>query len=377
MYKIPFNKPTIVGKELFYISQAIHNGDSAGDGGFTQKCHELLESILNVPRVFLTTSCTHALEMSARLLDIQRGDEVIVPSFTFVSTANAFVLCGAKIRFIDIRPDTLNLDENQLPDMITPKTKALAAMHYAGVGCEMDVILKIAEKHGLAVVEDNAHGLLGKYKGRFLGTIGTFGTQSFHETKNFICGEGGALIINDPKYIERAEIIREKGTNRSQFFRGEIDKYTWVDIGSSYLPSDLLAAFLFAQLEERDQIQRQRKAIWDRYASNLGDWARTNDAQLPFIPAHCEQTYHIFYLVLPDLNSRTNLIKNLKRKGILSVFHYVPLHLSPMGQKFGYREGDLPNTEFISDRLLRLPFYNEMTEEEQIQVIEAITAFRV
>lgn len=377
MYKIPFNKPTIVGKELFYISQAIHNGDSAGDGGFTQKCHELLESILNVPRVFLTTSCTHALEMSARLLDIQRGDEVIVPSFTFVSTANAFVLCGAKIRFIDIRPDTLNLDENQLPDMITPKTKALAAMHYAGVGCEMDVILKIAEKHGLAVVEDNAHGLLGKYKGRFLGTIGTFGTQSFHETKNFICGEGGALIINDPKYIERAEIIRAKGTNRSQFFRGEIDKYTWVDIGSSYLPSDLLAAFLFAQLEERDQIQRQRKAIWDRYASNLGDWARTNDAQLPFIPAHCEQTYHIFYLVLPDLNSRTNLIKHLKRKGILSVFHYVPLHLSPMGQKFGYREGDLPNTEFISDRLLRLPFYNEMTEEEQIQIIEAITAFRV
>lgn len=377
MYKIPFNKPTIVGKELFYISQAIHNGDSAGDGGFTQKCHELLESILNVPRVFLTTSCTHALEMSARLLDIQRGDEVIVPSFTFVSTANAFVLCGAKIRFIDIRPDTLNLDENQLPDMITPKTKALAAMHYAGVGCEMDVILKIAEKHGLAVVEDNAHGLLGKYKGRFLGTIGTFGTQSFHETKNFICGEGGALIINDPKYIERAEIIRAKGTNRSQFFRGEIDKYTWVDIGSSYLLSDLLAAFLFAQLEERDQIQRQRKAIWDRYASNLGDWARTNDAQLPFIPAHCEQTYHIFYLVLPDLNSRTNLIKHLKRKGILSVFHYVPLHLSPMGQKFGYREGDLPNTEFISDRLLRLPFYNEMTEEEQIQIIEAITAFRV
>ena len=377
MYKIPFNKPTIVGKELFYISQAIHNGDSAGDAGFTQKCHALLESILNVPKVLLTTSCTHALEMSARLLDIQRGDEVIVPSFTFVSTASAFVLCGAKIRFIDIRPDTLNLDENQLPEMITPNTKAIATMHYAGVGCEMDVILKIAEKHGLAVVEDNAHGLFGKYKGRFLGTIGTFGTQSFHETKNFICGEGGALIINDPKYIERAEIIREKGTNRSQFFRGEIDKYTWVDIGSSYLPSDLLAAFLFAQLEERDQIQRQRKAIWDRYASNLGDWARTNDVQLPFIPARCEQTYHIFYMVLPDLNSRTSLIKHLKRKGILSVFHYVSLHLSPMGQKFGYREGDLPNTESISDRLLRLPLYNEMTEEEQIQVIEAITAFRV
>ncbi len=377
MYKIPFNKPTIVGKELFYISEAIHNGYSAGDAGFTQKCHRLLESILNVPKVLLTTSCTHALEMSARLLDIQQGDEIIVPSFSFVSTANAFVLCGANIRFIDIRLDTLNLDENQLPDLITPNTKAVATMHYAGVGCEMDQILKIAEKHDLAVVEDNAHGLFGKYKGHYLGTFGTFGTQSFHETKNFICGEGGALIINDPKYVERAEIIREKGTNRSQFFRGEIDKYTWVDIGSSYLPSDLLAAFLFAQLEERDQIQRKRKSIWDRYASNLEDWASTNDVQLPFIPAHCEQTYHIFYLVLPDLTSRNNLIKHLKSKGILSVFHYVPLHLSPMGQKFGYKEGDLPNTESISDRLLRLPFYNEMTEEEQIQVIEAITAFRV
>jgi dTDP-4-amino-4,6-dideoxygalactose transaminase len=377
VYKIPFNKPTIVGKELFYISQAIRNGYSAGDGGFTQKCHTLLESILNVPKVLLTTSCTHALEMSARLLDIQHGDEVIVPSFTFVSTANAFVLCGANIRFIDIRPDTLNLDEDQLEDLITPRTKAVAAMHYAGVGCEMDRIMDVAEGHNLAIIEDNAHGLFGKYKGRFLGTFGTFGTQSFHETKNFICGEGGALIINDPKYVERAEIIREKGTNRSQFFRGEIDKYTWVDIGSSYLPSDLLAAFLFAQLEERDQIQRKRKSIWDRYASNLEDWAKTNDVQLPFIPAHCEQTYHIFYMILPDRNSRNNLIKHLKSKGILSVFHYVPLHLSPMGQKYGYQEGDLPNTESISDRLLRLPFYNEMAEEDQNQVNEAIRMFSV
>ena len=377
MYKIPFNKPTIVGKELFYISEAIHNGYSAGDAGFTQKCHRLLESILNVPKVLLTTSCTHALEMSARLLDIQQGDEIIVPSFSFVSTANAFVLCGANIRFIDIRLDTLNLDENQLPDLITPNTKAVATMHYAGVGCEMDQILKIAEKHDLAVVEDNAHGLFGKYKGHYLGTFGTFGTQSFHETKNFICGEGGALIVNDSKYVERAEIIREKGTNRSQFFRGEIDKYTWVDIGSSYLPSDLLAAFLFAQLEERDKIQRKRKSIWDRYASNLEDWASTNDVQLPFIPAHCEQTYHIFYLVLPDLTSRNNLIKHLKSKGILSVFHYVPLHLSPMGRKYGYQEGDLPNTESISDRLLRLPFYNQMNYEDQTQVIEAIQMFSV
>jgi dTDP-4-amino-4,6-dideoxygalactose transaminase len=315
--------------------------------------------------------------MSARLLDIQHGDEVIVPSFTFVSTANAFVLCGANIRFIDIRPDTLNLDEDQLEDLITPRTKAVAAMHYAGVGCEMDRIMDVAEGHNLAIIEDNAHGLFGKYKGRFLGTFGTFGTQSFHETKNFICGEGGALIINDPKYVERAEIIREKGTNRSQFFRGEIDKYTWVDIGSSYLPSDLLAAFLFAQLEERDQIQRKRKSIWDRYASNLEDWAKTNDVQLPFIPAHCEQTYHIFYMILPDLTSRNNLIKHLKSKGILSVFHYVPLHLSPMGQKYGYQEGDLPNTESISDRLLRLPFYNEMAEEDQNQVNEAIRMFSV
>ena len=377
VYKIPFNKPTIVGKELFYISQAIRNGYSAGDGGFTQKCHTLLESILNVPKVLLTTSCTHALEMSARLLDIQHGDEVIVPSFTFVSTANAFVLCGANIRFIDIRPDTLNLDEDQLEDLITPRTKAVAAMHYAGVGCEMDRIMDVAEGHNLAIIEDSAHGLFGKYKGRFLGTFGTFGTQSFHETKNFICGEGGALIINDPKYVERAEIIREKGTNRSQFFRGEIDKYTWVDIGSSYLPSDLLAAFLFAQLEERDQIQRKRKSIWDRYASNLEDWAKTNDVQLPFIPAHCEQTYHIFYIILPDRNSRNNLIKHLKSKGILSVFHYVPLHLSPMGQKYGYQEGDLPNTESISDRLLRLPFYNQMNYEDQTQVIEAIQMFSV
>ena len=377
IYKIPFNKPTIVGKELFYISQAIHNGYSAGDAGFTKKCHALLESILNVPKVLLTTSCTHALEMSARLLDLQHGDEVIVPSFTFVSTANAFVSYGANIRFIDIRPDTLNLDENQLEDLITPNTKAVTTVHYAGVGCEMDRIMAVAKKYNLAIIEDNAHGLFGKYKGRFLGTFGNFGTQSFHETKNFICGEGGALIINDPKYVERAEIIREKGTNRSRFFRGEVDKYTWVDIGSSYLPSDLLAAFLFAQLEEREQIQTQRKTIWDTYASNLGDWASANDVQLPFIPSHCEQTYHIFYMVLPSLNSRTNLIEHLKSRGILSVFHYVPLHLSPMGKKFGYKEGDLPNTESISERLLRLPFYNELTENDQYHVIESIRAFSV
>jgi dTDP-4-amino-4,6-dideoxygalactose transaminase len=376
-YRIPFNRPTIVGKELFYISQAIHNGYSAGDAGFTKKCHALLESILNVPKVLLTTSCTHALELSARLLDIQHGDEVIVPSFTFVSTVNAFVLCGAYIRFIDIRPDTLNLDENQLPDLITPRTKAIVPVHYAGVGCEMDPILKTAKNHGIAVVEDNAHGLFGKYKGRFLGTFGTFGTQSFHETKNFICGEGGALIINDPKYVERAEIIREKGTNRSQFFRGEVDKYTWVDIGSSYLPSDLLAAFLYAQLEEREQVLSQRKAVWDRYALHLRDWANNNGVKLPYIPSHCEQPYHMFYIILPKLESRTRLIEHLKSRSILSVFHYVPLHSSPMGKRFGNKKGKLPVTESISNRLLRLPFYNEMTYEDQTQVIEAIRMFSV
>ena len=297
MSKIPFNKPTIIGKELFYISKAIHNGYSAGDAGFTQKCHKLLESVLKVPKVLLTTSCTHALEMSALLLDIQHEDEVIVPSFTFVSTASAFALRGAHIRFVDIRPDTLNLDENQLEDLVTPRTRAAAVLHYAGVGCEMDRIMAIATTHNVSVVEDNAHGLFGKYKGRFLGTFGNFATQSFHETKNFICGEGGALIINDPQYVARAEIIREKGTNRSQFFRGEVDKYTWVDIGSSYLPSDILAAFLFAQLEERDRIQTQRRTIWERYASGLENWARTNDTRLPFIPAHCEQSYHMFYII--------------------------------------------------------------------------------
>ena len=374
---IPFNKPFLTGKETTYIEQAVSGGKIAGNGVYTKKCQQYFEKQYGFGKCFLTTSCSDALEMAALLLDLKQGDEVIMPSYTFVSTANAFALCGANIRFIDIHPDTLNLDENQLPDLITPNTKAIVPMHYAGVGCDMDPIMDVAKKYNLTIIEDNAQGLLGKYKGRFLGTFGTFGTQSFHETKNFICGEGGALIINDPKYVERAEIIREKGTNRSQFFRGEVDKYTWVDIGSSYLPSDLLAAFLFAQLEERDQIQTQRKAIWDRYDLNLGDWARTNDVQLPFIPAHCEQTYHIFYMILPDLNSRTNLIEHLKSKGILSVFHYVSLHLSPMGQKFGYKEGDLPITESISDRLLRLPFYNEMTCEDQTQVIETIRMFSV
>ncbi len=373
--KIPFNRPTIVGKELYYISQAIHNGYSAGDAAFTKKCHAYLQEALGVPKALLTTSCTHALEMAALLLDIQPGDEVIVPSFTFVTTANAFVLRGAKPVFVDIRPDTLNMDETRLERLITAHTKAILPVHYAGIGCEMEAICEIAAKYNVAIVEDNAHGLFGKYRGRYLGTFGQFATQSFHETKNFICGEGGALLINDPRYIERAEIIREKGTNRSRFFRGQVDKYTWVDIGSSYLPSDILAAFLYAQLEAREEIQSRRRHIWEFYEEHLLDWADDHDVRLPVVPPNCEQSYHMFYLLLPSLEQRQALIEHLKAQSILSVFHYLPLHLSDMGRRFGGQEGDCPVTESVSDRLLRLPFYNDLTEADQLQVVTAIKDF--
>jgi len=372
---IPFNKPYLCGKEPMYIAQAIELGWVSGDGPFSKKCHALLEQILGVPKALLTTSCTHALEMSALLLDIQPGDEVIVPAFTFVSTVNAFVLRGAKPVFVDVRPDTLNLDENQIERLITPRTKAILPVHYAGVGCEMDTILDVAARYNVPVVEDNAHGLFGKYKGRFLGTFGAMATQSFHETKNIICGEGGALLINDPRYIERAEIIREKGTNRSRFFRGQIDKYTWTDIGSSYLPSDILAAFLYAQLETRDQIQAKRRQIWHYYHDQLRDWASDHAVRLPIVPAYCEQPYHMFYLLMRSLEQRQALIKHLKAQGISSVFHYLPLHLSDMGRRFGGKEGDCPVTEDVSDRLLRLPFYNDMTEEIQARVVTAIQQF--
>ena len=347
----------------------------SGDGSYTKKCHTLLEEALGVPKVLLTTSCTHALEMAALLLNIQSGDEVIVPSFTFVSTVNAFVLFGARPIFIDIRPDTLNLDEAQLERLITPKTKVIVPVHYAGVGCEMDTILDIARQHTIAVIEDNAHGLFGKYKGKYLGTFGCLATQSFHETKNFMCGEGGALLINDPEYIERAEVIREKGTNRSRFFRGEIDKYTWVDLGSSYLPSDILAAFLYAQLEAREQIQTKRRQIWEYYYAHLQGWAQDHGVRLPIVPSHCDQPYHIFYILMPSLEQRQALIAHLKAQGILSVFHYMPLHLSEMGQRFGGRQGDCPVTEDVSDRLLRMPFYNDLTEAEQASVVAAIREF--
>jgi dTDP-4-amino-4,6-dideoxygalactose transaminase len=375
--RIPFNKPAIVGRELDYISQAIQQGHSSGDGSFSRRCQGVLENALGVPRALLATSCTDALEMAAVLLGIAPGDDVIVPSFTFVSTVNAFVLRGATPIFADIRPDTLNMDESQVERLVTPRTKAIVPVHYAGVGCEMEPIGEIAARHGVPVVEDNAHGLFSKYRGRYLGTFGALAVQSFHETKNFTCGEGGALLVNDGQYVQRAEIVREKGTNRSRFFRGEVDKYTWVDIGSSHLPSDILAAFLLAQLESRESIQSRRREIWERYYTGLEEWGAGSAVRLPVVPAHCEQSFHLFYLLMPSAASRQDLIRHLKERDIHAVFHYLPLHLSPMGQRLGGSAGQCPVTESVSERLLRLPFFYDLTEEEQARVIEAIKAFRL
>ena len=374
--KIPFNRSSLLGRELEYIFQTMAIGQIAGDQTYSKKCQALLERTVGVHKALVTTSCTHALEISALLLDIQTGDEVIVPSFAFVSTANAFALRGARIVFADVRPDTFNLDESRLEAMITPRTKAVVPIHYAGVGCEMDSIGDLARRHGVKIIEDNAHGLFGKYRGKWLGTFGEFGVQSFHETKNITCGEGGALLINNPAYVERAEIVREKGTNRSLFFRGQVDKYTWVDIGSSYVMSDVLAAFLFAQLEVWPNIQARRRQIWERYAFELSDWSRISGVRLPIVPPHCEQAYHMFHLLLPSLAARQALIEHLAAHGILAVFHYLPLHLSKFGLRYGGRAGDQPVTEDISDRLLRLPFFCALTEEEQTRVIEAVSEFK-
>ena len=366
-----------MGRETEYLAQAVANGHISGDGPFTKRCQQILEDLLGAPRVLLTTSCTHALELSAFLLELQPGDEIILPSFTFVSTVNAFILRGARPVFIDIRPDTLNFDETRLEQLITHRTRGIAVVHYAGVGCEMDAILEIASRFAVPVIEDNAHGLSGCYKGRQLGTFGAASTLSFHETKNVTCGEGGALVINTEDWIDRAEILREKGTNRSRFFRGEVDKYTWVDMGSSYLPSDLLSAFLLGQLEQLELVQHKRSLVFARYRDALGSWARDNGVRLPSVPPHCSPAHHMFYMLLPDLASRQRFIGSLRDRGILSVFHYVPLHLSPMGQSFGCGPGDCPVTERVSEQLVRLPFYFGLTESDQDSVIDAVLSFKV
>jgi dTDP-4-amino-4,6-dideoxygalactose transaminase len=373
--QITFNRPVIIGDELEYIRQAVEAMHTSGDGAFTRRCVELLRSKLSVPEVLLTPSCTDALEMCAILLDFGPGDEVILPSFSFVSTVNAFVLRGAKPVFADVRSDTLNLDETKLAALISKRTKAIVVVHYAGVGCEMDAIQQIASRHGVPIVEDNAHGLFASYRGRPLGTLGSLATLSFHETKNVSCGEGGALLINDRDLIERAEIVRDKGTNRQQLFRGQVDKYTWTDIGSSFVLSDILAAFLYAQLESSERITKKRRSIWERYDAGLRGRIDAHGVRLPHVPTHCEQSYHMYYLILPAHETRQALIDHLKRRGITGVFHYTPLHTSSMGQSFGGKPGDCPVTEQTSERLLRLPFFYDLEESDQLRVIDEIVSF--
>jgi dTDP-4-amino-4,6-dideoxygalactose transaminase len=371
-YKIPFNKPLITGKEIDHVAKSISSGHIAGDGPFTKKCQMLIEQKMGAKRVFLTVSCTAALEMAAILCEVGPRDEVILPSFSHVSTANAFCMQGAKPVFVDIRPDTLNIDETKIGNAITEHTKVIVPVHYAGISCEMDEIMRIARGHGLFVVEDAAQGFNARYNNEYLGTIGDIGAYSFHETKNVICGEGGAIVINNESFIERAEIIRDKGTTRSKFFRGEVEKYTWVDIGSSYLPSDLLAAFLYEQLGNIDKITRRRREIYNSYYQALLPFAHDGHITLPVNPPQCCSNGHLFYIILKDESTRDALISHLKTRGICAVFHFLPLHLSPVGRKLGYRENQLPVTESISCRLLRLPFYYDLKPEEQAEVIDAI-----
>lgn len=370
--KIAFNKPYMSGKELYYIAQAHFNAQLAGDGPFTGQCHEWLVAQTGCRRALLTHSCTAALEMSALLLDIQPGDEIIMPSYTFVSTANAFVLRGGTPVFVDIRPDTLNIDETRIEAAITPRTKAIVVVHYAGVGCEMDTILGIARKHGLRVVEDAAQGIMARYKGRPLGSIGDLGTLSFHETKNVISGEGGALLVNDPALTTRAEIIREKGTDRSRYFRGEVDKYTWQEVGSSFLPGELTAAFLLAQLEEAEQITTRRLDAWSTYHSLLEMVENNGLLKRPTIPAECQHNGHTYYVILPADLDRNEVLSSLRRIQIHSVFHYVPLHDSPAGRRFGRVHGSMANTEDLAARLIRLPLWVGISRQQQEQVAHAL-----
>ena len=372
---IYFNNPPFVGNELEYVRQAIDNQKICGDGPFTKKCSQWIESKTGTSKALLTTSCTHATEMAALLLDIKPGDEVIMPSYTFVSTADAFVLRGAKAVFVDIRPDTMNIDENLIENAITEHTKAIVPVHYAGVSCEMDKITELALKYNLKIVEDAAQGLLSTYKGKMLGTIGDFGCYSFHETKNYSMGEGGALLIRDPNYIEKAEIIREKGTNRSKFFRGQIDKYTWVDAGSSYLPSDLNAAYLWAQLEQADKIFDNRMKTWNLYYELLTDLQKQGVISLPVVPGNCAHNAHMFYIKAKDLDERTHLIDFLKEQGILAVFHYIPLHTAPAGKKFGVFCGEDRYTTKESERLVRLPMYYGLEEEKVVYIANKIKDF--
>jgi len=374
-FRIPFNKPCVVGAELTYVGQAIANGHASGNGPFTKRAEKMMEDRFAASRILLTTSCTSALEMGGLLCDLEPGDEIILPSYTFVSTANAIVLRGAKPVFVDIRPDTLNIDEQLIEGSVTSRTRAIFPVHYAGVGCDMDEIMAIARRHNLMVVEDAAQGVYAKYKERWLGTIGDLGCYSFHETKNFSCGEGGALVVNDRRFEDRAEIMREKGTNRSQFFRGQVDKYTWVDIGSSYVSSDMLAAFLVGQLESIEKITEKRRLIYNQYSDSLAPLAERGLVRLPVVPQYCTTKIGMFYILTSDLDERTALIAHLERAGILAVFHYVPLHSSPYGQSLSEDAGALPVTDEMSARLLRLPLYYDMSEDDVAAVGKAILDF--
>lgn len=372
---IPFNKPLIAGRELDYVTEAIRLGKISSDGRYTRDCAGFLEDRFGIEKVLMTPSCTAALELAVMLCDMGPDDEVILPSYTFVSTANAVLRQGGKPVFVDIRPDTLCIDEKLIQTAITSKTKAIMPMHYAGVGCEMDTIMRLADEHNLMVIEDAAQAVNAFYRDRPLGSIGHLGTYSFHDTKNVVCGEGGALCVNRPELIERAEILRQKGTNRSQFMRGEVDKYTWVDVGSSYVPSEICCAFLLAQLEAVDTITRRRQEIFDFYYEQFGPLQEQGLLRRPIVPAHCRANGHIFYILLPDEQTRDNLMAHLKQQGIRAVFHYVPLHNAPMGKRFGYSTGDLPITEELSGRVLRLPFYTDITREAQMRVVQQALYF--